>query len=541
MFVFSSLLLGYSNSSFSNNKSNSGNRNSSDKNQPVTPGILKSRKLNTNPTKDLRDFHLSDVWEEYDEFPSSEDLSAFLADLEKDALNREDGQSLHTLHSKKHNSPLPSLAPNAMTTEVVTSLKEVVREMRMPDSSNTEDYTEFSDFRSSEDLDAFLADMELDYESMLMQKPLTPKTSVESTAQDDARPPSKMDYSLYSDRNAYGSDCSDSQFLRDCETVFTEITENICDENHKAESKFISHLSKSLVLNGSQRSVPQPELRREDINNEISTQFKPCCQSGTIEEFHKKDIVCNTPLSYQHKDTIPPRDCNTLNGQRENQTNSNKAPLLRKAIEHLGNGEVSMLSGSCNMLSTASTSPDLFSRSLCSAEGCSRTPVLFSSPRLQDVKSRPRCTHHSMTPELFSSSGRIGDCTNSGSKYELNSMPLFSSSDSSYLSSVSSPLPRTDQRPSCPSPDHFAVAGNEAASLPNVGHPNVGKEFDRNSLAASFHSTPYSGCIRSKMSREAWTPIQVSPLFSNSGSQPCNDISFQGTPVLFSQISNSSF
>lgn len=67
-------------------------------------------------------------------------------------------------------------------------------------------------------------------------------------------------------------------------------------------------------------------------------------------------------------------------------------------------------------------------------------------------------------------------------------MSLFSSSDTSFISPVSSPLRRTGQGVSCPS----SAQGNETASLPNVGHADVGNDFDTDSVAASFHSTPYN-------------------------------------------------
>ena len=39
-------------------------------------------------------------WTEYDDFPFSEDLSAFLADLELDTINKTKGQSQPIINSK---------------------------------------------------------------------------------------------------------------------------------------------------------------------------------------------------------------------------------------------------------------------------------------------------------------------------------------------------------------------------------------------------------------------------------------------------------
>ena len=43
-----------------------------------------------------------------------------------------------------------------------------------------EDYTEFTDLPSSEDLDAFLADMELDCENILQKKSMAPADAMRS-------------------------------------------------------------------------------------------------------------------------------------------------------------------------------------------------------------------------------------------------------------------------------------------------------------------------------------------------------------------------
>ena len=90
---------------------------------------MQSLKLNSNRDKDLTDLHLSVAWQEYDDFPSSEDLSAFLADLEKDAFNGDDRQPLQVLKSGKPESPLQSSYPGA-------TFGEVVNECYLPDSSH---------------------------------------------------------------------------------------------------------------------------------------------------------------------------------------------------------------------------------------------------------------------------------------------------------------------------------------------------------------------------------------------------------------------
>ena len=160
----------------------------------MTPTSFKPVKPNTNLTGDCTEQNLSDAWAEYDDFPSSDDLSAFLADLEKDALSREERQRLPTLHSVERNVPLPSVTSDAMPTESAT-LKDVLCEISR--TSKAEDFTAFTDFPSSEDLDAFLADMELDYEHIPIVKSLTPRTTVRSVVFMGGKPHYQAEGSRY--------------------------------------------------------------------------------------------------------------------------------------------------------------------------------------------------------------------------------------------------------------------------------------------------------------------------------------------------------
>ena len=458
---------------------------------------MQSLKLNSNGGEDLTDLHLSVTWQEYDDFPSSEDLSAFLADLEKDAFNRDDRQPLQALNSGKPESPLQSLYPDA-------TFGEVVNECYLPNSSRTRDYTEFTDFPSSEDLEVFLADMELDHGSMLIGKPLTPNITMVSTAQRDVIVSSRANYSPWNDIT-YNSKGSDSQFLRDCETVFAEVTRNNNTESIRVESKAVCLWPKSLIPNGG---------RDENRTN--------------AGEIGKYDINCTTLTRFHYKNKA--QDCNAVGDSRANQTNDEKCT----SIEHCSYSDMSVLNDSCDILSTASMTPDLFTQSLCSSERASGTPDLFTRPRRRNVKFHSRCAHHNIAPDSFSSEGSFRDCTDSCSIHELNSMSLFSSSDSSFISPASSPLRRTGQGASC------SAHGTEAASLSNPGQADTGNEFDTDSMATSFHSTPYTICSHSKLLRKSLTPLQMSPFPSYSGSKSCRDNSCQGTPVLFSQISNDS-
>ena len=88
-------------------------------------------------------------WTEYNDFPSSEDLSAFLADLELDALNKTKEQSQPIINPKKSCVTSEEKTPDEMVTSQTVSFSDVVYGFVQ------EDCTEFTDLLSFEDLDAF--------------------------------------------------------------------------------------------------------------------------------------------------------------------------------------------------------------------------------------------------------------------------------------------------------------------------------------------------------------------------------------------------
>ena len=506
--------------------------------QSLTPAILKPGEQTVDV---FTEQHFSHEWTEYDDFPSSEDLSAFLADLERDPSGEEDGQTIPSLHS--------------MATEIAT-LKDVVCEMTHA-SLNAEDFTEFTDFPSSEDLDAFLADMELDCENIPMRKSPTlrstassaailnskPRGKVEGSkflafkghvvddtgnacntkitseslenevqtssdmghgsdrfcAREKARLPCPANCSSYSDEVIPDNDCSDSQLLRDCESAFAEMTENM-----RIESQAVGKPSQ-------RRTISQN--CREDVNNFSTKRSKPFCRSRSTEGFHEKD-VCNTPLRNKQAKIMRSRD----DDHNASETEESQQGDRLTSMDLHGNSGVSMLTNSCDLMTSTPFSPDLFSQSLSGVERCSKTADLFSSPRLVEGETRSRCSHGSATPDLFSPPTSFAVHAPSCSKEELHSVLLFSSSECS----------------------HLAVCENEAASLSNVSHCDAENEFNRRARLVNLHSTPYGVCIPSGVLSKPWTPIQVSPLVGSAGSNRSNDINLQGTPVLFSQLSTNS-
>ena len=146
---------------------------SNDSNSPrLTQITSQTKQLHSRKLDICKEEQASCEWTEYDDFPSSEDLSAFLADLELDLEQP-------IINSKMSTRPKPCVTseektPGEMVTSQTVSFSDVVYGFIQ------EDYTEFTDFPSSEDLDAFLADMELDCENILQRTSMAPADAMRS-------------------------------------------------------------------------------------------------------------------------------------------------------------------------------------------------------------------------------------------------------------------------------------------------------------------------------------------------------------------------
>ena len=100
--------------------------------------------LNSGKLEICKEEQASCEWTEYDDFPSSEDLSAFLADLELDAINKTKEQSQPITNSTR---PKPCMTSEEKTPdEIVTS--QTVSFSDLGYGFVQEDYTEFTDFPS---------------------------------------------------------------------------------------------------------------------------------------------------------------------------------------------------------------------------------------------------------------------------------------------------------------------------------------------------------------------------------------------------------
>ena len=590
-----------------NNGTKSSNSNSPRVTQLATPGVWDFGKLNRNFDSCIEPPQASHEWPEYDDVPSSEELSAFLADLEKDAFSREAGQALPTLQHQpcgtsggvasyimtsgdvtSDTTKSGGRTSHMVTSEEVTSdemsdlmtskiatFHEVVS--RLSQASIKQDYTEFTDFPSSEDLDAFLVDLELDCENVPMGKSLAPIATAEtfhgklhSTAEEsrtmesnehkvedivdtdhnehsknilnlnklhegkadkketicdmdlssdsfslpkgNGTPPCYAKFSSNSGKTFHDTDSSDSQFLRDCESVFTELAED-ASEKDRIDNKLTSY---------------SPVLVRNDnvLNNQESAKQTAPFRSAA-EELREEIVVCNKPLEQEEARIKRSHDRDT--NEPEDERGSQITGKGRTLVVHHGSNEEPKspyLEMSNDSFEVMTSSPDLFSHSVTPMkENCCETPELFSSPRPFKDESRSSYTKHlSGTPDLFLSTRDPRTHTHSRSRQEMNSVSLFSCPDHSHLSS-SSPF-------SSPAfPDSFE---HESDQLPS--------RLDRNSQTVRFHSTPYGVHLPSKLLRKIWTPARVSPLLSDSrAASPCNDdISLEGTPILFSPMSSGS-
>lgn len=560
--------------------------------QLTTPIVRKSRQLYNRDFHGGIQSHDSYQWTEFQEFSLSEDLSAFLVDLE--AVNVHDskncpqtpltsyGVRLHKMTSDSLTSNMRTsdkMTSNDMTSDTVTSnmmtFKEVV--LHLSQTSVEEDFTEFTDFPSSEDLDAFLADIELDCEeipvdmsealvdtmethqrkcnyevaksrTLISNKGIVDTDPTEHTEdilkltnlcdreevicdvernRDSFSVSEKLrgrSWSLLPDEIVPDMVCSDSQFLRDCERVLTKLSADICN-------------GKDRINNASPRNRPH-NLLQDDIaaNNSFAKRTENLCASGCEEKLLEKNTVLHLPSECEDQNLIQLRDGdNEIGPQRECQSVSEGLVLG----DHQGNSDAwNSLYQALNYDFDISSSPALFSKSRLSPveENCSETLDLFSSPGLVNRESHDCCLKNmSESPKLFSSPSDPQNHTQSCSKQEMDSLSLFSCSVHSPLS-PSAPFSLRFQQ----SPFSF-WSESEAVPPPIKNNCQIGNQFDKKFRNDCFHSTPSSVQLHSNTLHKPWSPAGVSPLLSDSRvARNCTgDTSFQGTPNLFSPMSSS--
>ena len=220
--------------------------------------------------------------------------------------------------------------PGEMVTSQIVSFSDVVYGFVQ------EDYTEFTDFPSSEDLDAFLADMELDCENILQKTPSAPADAMRSAdpfelqqkVESRTLPCSEHDITYIAKRNNTGRsknildladgdgvcaqedsvrlqnsnskkkvllkiDLSHSELLRNCEHLFTEPSEKSIPEKHVTRRKQKRHSSVNLQSSFMKNDNPT-HCREELIKKE-----KVLCGLESTQESRKEDVVCTRSLQHQ--------------------------------------------------------------------------------------------------------------------------------------------------------------------------------------------------------------------------------------------------
>ena len=199
-----------------------------------------------------------------------------------------------------------------------------------------EDYTEFTDFLSSEDLDAFLADMEVDRENILQKTSMAPADAMRSAdpfelqqkvEESRTLPCSEHDIKYIAKRNdterskkildltdgdgvcaqedsvrlqnsnskkevILKIDLSHSELLRNCEHLFTEPSEKSIPEKHVTSRKQKRHSSVNLQSSFIKNDKPTHCL------DELIKKEKMSCGLESAEESSEEEVVCTRSLQH---------------------------------------------------------------------------------------------------------------------------------------------------------------------------------------------------------------------------------------------------
>ena len=280
---------------------------------------------------------------------------------------------------------LEEKTPDEMVTSQTVSLNDVVYGFVQ------DDYTEFTDFPSSENLDAFLADVERDCENIPQKTSMAPADAIRSADPFDLQqkveesitlPFSEHDIKYMAKRNnterskkildlADGDgvcaqedsvrlqnsnskkkvllkiDLSHSELLRNCEHLLTEPSEKSIPEKHVTRRRQKRHSSVNLQSSFMKNGKPT------HCRDELIKKGKMLCGLESAEESREEEVVCTRSLQHQ-----------VLNKWSHDQ--KIKAEI-RQAASYQGNrwsGD-DMLNESFEMMHT---SPDLFSQSLSRAK-----------------------------------------------------------------------------------------------------------------------------------------------------------------------------
>ena len=459
---------------------------------------------------------LVEEWTELDDFPSSEDLSVFLADLDTIAITKFH-PSLRTPCTK--DSLLTKLSETQGGTSLTLRSNDLMMSQTFKDVlCNVSQTAESDDFLPSEDLYAVLADMELGCDNIPVKmssppannevKALLSRVSCTKHKVDDiierdvvhmkhtrglvARNnkewadwnkslSARFEFSIttcqhVSKGKGHDDKSSGSRIMMNCKRVLSELFE---DDSSRNENSIGSSLANELA-----EGIHEHTRKTEQL---------------FFFESPKEDV---NEMSLEHeKNRVQLYDFSTNETNLRNSTRSGK-----QSSDDETNSEANLSGYDLSI----STSPVLFSQSVSRMEGES-----YSKTQEPLDDASPSCC----TPDLFPSLRIPSDYTRSFSGQKMNSAPLFSCSENSFSSDSFRAL--------VASPPAFSTA---------IADPLLIKSTFQ--FQNQFHSTPMLARLPSRIECQASSQILYSPLIP--GTPLCNEISFQGSPILFSPMSDTS-
>ena len=274
----------------------------------------------------------------------------------------------------------------------------------------------------------------------------------------------------------YDDKSSGSWIIMNCKRVLSELFEDVSSRN---ENSIGSSLANELA-----EGIHEHTRKTEQLF---------FCESP------KEDV--NEMFLVHEKNRVQLYDFSTNETNLRNSTRSGK-----QSSDDETNSEANLSGYDLSI----STSPVLFSQSVSRMEGES-----YSKTQEPFDDASPSCC----TPDLFPSLRIPSDYTLSFSGQKMNSAPLFSCSENSFSSDSFRAL--------VASPPVFSTA---------IADPLLIKSTFQ--FQNQFHSTPMLARLPSRIECQASSQILYSPLIP--GTPLCNEISFQGSPILFSPMSDTS-
>ena len=455
---------------------------------------------------------LVEEWTELDDFPSSEDLSVFLSDFNAIVIRTFDPSlrtpctkdSLVTKFSVTQGGTSLTLRSNdSMTSKTFKDVLCNVSQTAESDSMSC------NDFLSSEDLYAVPVKMSSppanhEVKAFLSRCSCTKHEVDDIIERDDVR--MKHAQSLVARNNKEWADWNKSVSPR----VELSITPSLIASKGKG---YDDKSSGSRIMMNCKRVLSQ--LFEDDSSrneNSVSASLANDFPGGSQEHTRKTEQLsfCESPKEdVNEMSLVHEKNRMHLYDFSANKTKLRNSTRSRKQSSDDETNSEAYLSGYDLSIST---SPVLLSQSVSRMHGnsYSKTQELFDD-------ASTSC----WTPDLFPSLRIPSDYTRSFSGQKKNSVPLFSFSENSTSSDSFRAL--------VASPPVFSAA---------IADPLLTKSTFQ--FQNKFHSTPMLARLPpSRIECQASSQILYSPLIQ--GTRLYNEISFQGSPILFSPMSNTSY